>query len=238
MAPRKKIIFVIVEGPSDSEALGVILTRMFSQDDVHVHVSHGDITSDSGTTTQNVLIKVAEMVQSYRAPNYLRTSDFLQVVHLIDTDGTFIPESAAVEDAACTEFYYSETEIHGPSRDAIIERNKRKSSIIRRLYSCGKVCKTIPYRAYYMSSNLEHVLHNLQNASDAEKEQYAFSFAMRYKEDIDGFIKFISKSDFSVTGDYKESWNFIQQNLHSLERHTNLGIWFQPSYQESNKEFD
>lgn len=227
MTTRKKVIFVIVEGPSDSDALGVALTKIFDKNQVYVHVVHGDVTSDSDTTTQNVLSKIADMVKDYRSRYRLQTKDFLQVVHLIDMDGAFIPENAILEDAACDRLIYSETEIRGKDRAAILKRNERKRGIIRRLYSCGVVCKTIPYQAYFMSSNLDHVLYNLQNLTDEEKERHALAFARKYKENIDGFKKYFSESDFSVTGGYQESWEYIQRDFHSLERHTNLGIWFQ-----------
>ena len=44
----KKIIYIIVEGPSDFEALGVILTRFYEiySNEVYVEVTHGDRTSD------------------------------------------------------------------------------------------------------------------------------------------------------------------------------------------------
>ena len=42
---RKKIIYVIVEGPSDDEALGVILNRLYDKNAVYVEITHGDITS-------------------------------------------------------------------------------------------------------------------------------------------------------------------------------------------------
>ena len=42
---RKKIIYVIVEGPSDDEALGVILNRLYDKNAVYVESTHGDITS-------------------------------------------------------------------------------------------------------------------------------------------------------------------------------------------------
>ena len=38
--PRKKILFVIVEGPSDDAALGVLLSRFFDSNVVHIHVMH------------------------------------------------------------------------------------------------------------------------------------------------------------------------------------------------------
>ena len=39
-----------------------------------------------------------------------------------------------------------------------------------------------------------------------------------------GFISFICDSDFSVNGDYKKSWVYIEDGLNSINRHTNLGI--------------
>lgn len=43
---------------------------------------------------------------------------------------------------------------------------------------------------------------------------------------INEFIKFISESAFSQCTDYKESWNYIKQDKHSLERNSNLGLCF------------
>lgn len=45
-------------------------------------------------------------------------------------------------------------------------------------------------------------------------------------EDIPEFLKFITESDFSVMDDYPQSWQFIREGLHSLERHTNIGLCF------------
>lgn len=41
---RRKIIFVIVEGPSDDQALGVLLDRFFDQNEVYVQVMHEDLS--------------------------------------------------------------------------------------------------------------------------------------------------------------------------------------------------
>ena len=77
-----------------------------------------------------------------------------------------------------------------------------------------------------MSCNLDHVLYNKLNSSDEDKENDSFDFAMKYRLSPDDFVKFISESDFSVMTGYKDSWAYIQQGLHSLERHTNLGLCF------------
>ena len=83
-----------------------------------------------------------------------------------------------------------------------------------------------------MSANLDHVLYNKLNSSDKDKENDAFLFAKRYKDHLDEFLQFIADSDFSVVGDFKESWEFIKEGKHSLERHTNLRICFKKIREE------
>ena len=45
---RKKIIFVMVEGPSDGDSLGVLLNRLYKDEAVYIHVMHCDITTKNG----------------------------------------------------------------------------------------------------------------------------------------------------------------------------------------------
>ena len=47
-----------------------------------------------------------------------------------------------------------------------------------------------------------------------------------YYDNINAFIKFISESTFSQCTGYKESWDYIKQDKHSLERNSNLGLCF------------
>ena len=65
---RKKIVFVIVEGPSDDEALGVMLEKVFSSNTVFVHITHGDITSKPGTDPSRILIAVGDIVKNMQNP--------------------------------------------------------------------------------------------------------------------------------------------------------------------------
>ncbi len=52
---RKKIVLVIVEGPSDDTALGIALNRIYDRDFVYVHIMHGDITTRQGVTPVNIV---------------------------------------------------------------------------------------------------------------------------------------------------------------------------------------
>ena len=231
---RKKIVFVIVEGPSDDTALGVILNRIFDSNTVHIEITHGDITSDWSDESTNILEKVAEFIDAYAANNHYNKEHFQQIIHLIDTDGTYIPDTSIVEDpSAVDKPVYSETEIHTAVPENIEMRNRYKRKAMDRL-AARKTIWGVPYQCYYMSCNLDHALYGKQNSSDDEKENDSYEFAKRYKDDIPGFLKLLCDSEISVSGDYLNSWKFIREDLHSLERHTNFGIAFEDFYNELN----
>jgi hypothetical protein len=66
---EKKVIAVIVEGPSDENAIGGILREFFSSDEVQFAVVHGDITSNKSTTVDNVLIRINELLNGVSVSN-------------------------------------------------------------------------------------------------------------------------------------------------------------------------
>lgn len=221
-------MFVIVEGPSDEEALGVILNRIFERNSVYVHIMHCDITTELNVNPGNIVSKVGNQVREY-ARKVFRQSDFKQIIHITDMDGAFIPDSSIIEDPAKKKPFYCVTEIRACNKAGIEDRNRRKRENLNRLIATSKIWN-IPYQIYYMSCNLDHALYGKLNSSDEEKETDSYCFAERYKEDIPGFWQFIAKSDFSVMGDYIQSWQYIRKDLHSLERHTNLGLCFDPCH--------
>lgn len=231
---RKKIVFIIVEGPSDSTALGAIFNGYFDSSTVHVHVMHSDITSDSEVTPSNIVAKVTNAVKQYARNNHFTVRDFEEIIHVVDTDGAFIPDEKVVEDPNKEHPYYTLDKILTKDRFSIIHRNHRKATNIQRLYGCRTLWNSIPYRVFYMSCNLDHVLYNKLNSSDAEKEDDALHFAKQYKNNIDGFIRFISSPEIlPVANGYRESWLWIQEDGRSLQRYTNLGYGF-PVRKEAN----
>lgn len=223
---RKKIVFVIVEGPSDEEALGVLLNRIYDSKEVYVQVMHCDITTELDVNSNNVVSKIGNIVRKY-AGRIFKPGNFARIIHIADTDGAFIPDDAVVEDAMADKPFYSVTEIRTKRKSRIENRNLIKRECLNRLSSTSKIWN-IPYQIFYMSCNLDHALYGKLNSTDEEKENNAFAFAKRYRDDILSFIQFISKSDFSVVGSYLQSWQYIREGLHSLERHTNFGLCFQP----------
>lgn len=223
---RKKIVFVIVEGPSDDAAIGVLLNRLYDKNTVYIKITHGDITTDLNIAPNDIVRVIGDLVKNYAASMHLSQNHFQEVIHLIDMDGAYIPDAAIKNNPAAEEPIYSLKEIQTAKPEKLVLRNQHKRSKLDRISVLKKVWTSIPYHAYYMSSNLDHVLYGKLNSTDEEKEQDAYAFAKMYKDDMDGFLTFISDSDFSRMEGYKESWAFIKSDFHSLERFTNLGICF------------
>ena len=224
---RKKIIFVMVEGPSDGDSLGVLLNRLYKDEAVYIHVMHCDITTKNGVNATNIYTKVGDEVKEYAKLNKFKDSDFKEIIHIVDTDGAYIPDESIVEDKTHQQAFYTCSQILIDHREKIIRRNEQKRENIDKLCACNFIRKSIPYHVFYMSCNLDHVLYNKLNSSDAEKEADAYGFSKKYRDDLCGFISYMSTSDFSVTTNYRDSWRFIKQDLHSLERHSNFALCFE-----------
>ena len=223
----KKVVLFIVEGPSDETALSTVLYRIFSNDQTRFFVVHGDVFTKKDVSPNKIVIEVGAQIKKFMDTYHFNKSDIKQVIHLTDTDGVFIPETAIAEE--CVEGkkypYYAESCILTPNPRGIIFLNVQKCQNLQRFVATGQVCN-IPYRLYYFSCNLDHVLYNQINLSDSEKQLMAENFDEQYADNAEAFIRFVRDSDFSVGGSYIDSWKFIETGINSLQRYTNLGLLF------------
>ena len=228
---RKKVVFVIVDGASDETALGIALNQVFDKGSVYVHILHGDITTRTGVNSKNIVAKVGNEVRAYTTSNHYKASDFKQIIHIVDTDAAYLADDKILEDLECAELSYQDDGIHASDVGKVVSRNKQKVDNLYRLRSCGNIWG-VPYRVYYMSCNLDHVLYDKRNSTDEEKEEDAYAFAKKYKNNVEAFMDFMCKSAFSVKGDFKESWEFIEKDMHSIQRYTNLPICLEGEVKE------
>lgn len=221
----KKVVFIIVEGCSDETALGHFFKMLYQPNNVYIHIEHGDITSEKGVVSTNIINKVADRVKRYAKKYNLKNTDFEKIIHIIDTDGAFIPNNNIVYDNCNPDPSYFLTEIKTSNVIGIQSRNQTKKNNINRLVSTNTIWK-IQYKAYYMSCNLDHVLYNKLNSSDEDKENNSLAFYEKYEDDYPEFVNYICNSEFSVNNQYRESWAFIKEGLNSLNRYTNISLCF------------
>lgn len=221
---EKKVVAVIVEGPSDENAIGGILKEFFSSEEVQFAVVHGDITSDYGTTKENVVSKVDALIKTIKRKYGYKQDDFIKIIHIADTDGAFTKN--CIEEAEVKNIQYYEDHIEYFDIEAVKKRNEHKSEIMFKLYTTGKIHE-IPYRLYFNSCNLEHVLYGkLKDFSDDEKEILADEFAEKYEGKVLEFIDFISNQSIAVEGTYRETWKYIEKDKNSLQRNSNMHLIF------------
>lgn len=224
-AKTKKVILFIVEGPTDEDALSPVFKKIFQNEQVHFHVVHGDLTSDFSVDSTNAKKTMDKHIEMELGRYGFKRTDVIRVIHLIDTDGAFIPNANVVA-GDVERLQYEENRIITRSVAQTIARNERKRRILHKLYPEKKVGGS-PYAVYYFSRNLEHVLHNNDgDLSDDQKIDYADSFAEKYSDRPKVFVELLSDPNVKVGGDYGETWRFIFEGTNSLHRHCNVHLLF------------
>lgn len=61
--PRKKVVLLIVEGPSDQDSLELIFNKLFPNDKIMVCVMHCDITTEGKNNFSNIVDAVTKRVK-------------------------------------------------------------------------------------------------------------------------------------------------------------------------------
>ncbi len=220
-----KAVIFIVEGATDKRALENIFKKIYRYKDIHFEFTHGDITSDESIDKGNVEEEIYKFVDKYRKDKKLKLSDIWQIVQIFDTDGAYIDDSNIIRGDS-TEIVYSTENISCKNTQKVIDRNKHKREIMDYLLTYDSI-KGIPYRCYYLSSNLDHALYNQLNLSDELKSQYSQTFYEQFMGKETLFIKFLDMEVVNgVPESFPASWRYIREELHSLQRHTNLNLYF------------
>ena len=221
----RKLILFLVEGITEEISFGLIFSEIFEDKEIEFQIARGDITTRNGVNSRNVIRKINEEIKSFMDREHYKKSDIIEIIHLMDTDGAYISEDLIKNHDKDKNYYYSDKLCTSHSKNTK-KRNDKKSGIMDRLSSHSKI-NGIPYNAYYLSCNLEHVLHNDANIDDTLKVEKAEEFSERYYEKEFEFLDFIRTESFAVEGSYKESWEFIKQGSNSLNRYSNLHLVFE-----------
>lgn len=224
--PPKKVVLFIVEGISDEHALRSILSKIYKNNrQIKFAITNGDVTSDPNIDVSQVENEVAKIVKIYITENKLNKSDIYQVVQIFDMDGAYIPNSAIIK-GKTGKFVYSTTNISCLTPQEVIDRNIHKRTLMNALLPLRTIYG-ISYEKYYMSCNLDHVLYDVQNLDVDEKITYADEFKCLFRDREHLFPNYLEQNaGTNIPLDLDASWDYIKRGLHSLERHTNLHLYF------------
>lgn len=221
---RKKIVLFIVEGINDKICLEGVLEKIVESREVRFQITEGDITTRSGMDEFKIRNEIGKIVKAFKDRYHLKPEHFMEVIHIIDTDGLYLREDS-IYHADVVKNVYEDDGIYTKDVEGTLERNLRKSAIVERMLAIPKVLKTIPYSVYYFSSNMDHVLHNNANLSNEEKDDLANAFDEKYSDEPEEFLLLMNEESFAVKGTYEETWNFIKIDKNSVQRYSNFGVY-------------
>lgn len=226
MAKTKRVILFIVEGITDQTALGNVLTSLLNSETVRFAMTDGDITTNNGVNPGNVVNRVNAIVKAALQKNAFKMSDLNNIVHLIDTDGAFIPDAAVEEKSDASHIEYTENTIQTAHLKPILKRNAQKKSLVGILRGKSEISKK-PYKMFYFSRNMEHALHDeSRELTTDEKMVLAEQFDDSYADRPQDFVEYLRSGGFAAPGNYEDSWKFINEGTHSLERWSNFHVFF------------
>jgi len=221
----KRIVLFIVEGITDKNSLALVLSKIIEKDKiVKFKIINGDITTKNGVNAGNIHKKITDYIKEFIDGNVYKKSDILNIIHLVDTDGAYISDDLVLKKDV-DNIEYNTQNIYAKNIDNIKKRNKQKSQILSKLSSTNVVYVNLPYRIYFFSSNLEHVIHNKQSVCPEEKRKYSEQFEDKFITNPANFIEFMSSLEFALNGEYKETWEFIKKDTNSLKRYTNFNLY-------------
>lgn len=230
---NKKILLFIVEGVTDSTCLGYALSAILNSNKVEFAITDGDITTRKGVNTSNVVENIGNIVREFSGKIF-KPKDFLEVVHLVDIDGAYVLDThivvknpeIPVDPHKPQKPYYSDDQIFAENIDAMLQRNRQKTTVLNRIISLKNVWRIIPYSVYFFSCNLDHVIHGERNLFEKDKYPCADKFRSGIGGSPQRFIDFINTPGIAVQGNYDETWDFIRTECNSLKRHTNFQLFF------------
>lgn len=223
MKIEKKIIVFLVEGISDKTALGLILSKLLNEENLHFVLTEGDISYKSGVSGNNAKKTVWSYVKKFLDNNHYKKSDIEKIVHIIDTDGAFVPdENVILSENKKTS--YSLEHIYAKDDDAMKNRNSQKKKVVNCLCTTNKIAG-VPYSIYYFSRNMEQVFYNeVKELTVSQKMSLSDAFEDKYADCPDQFIEYITNNNFAVSGEYCNTWNYIFESLNSLQKKSNLHL--------------
>ncbi len=225
---ENKVLLFIVEGFSDEASLAPAMEQIVSGSKVKFKVMRADITSDYDSTVANIERRIKDLgVKRFLKDNpQFSHNDICGVVHIVDLDGAFAPNDIVVRGDVENAQYFDDR-IVCKNREEFLESKNNKEANLIHLSSLSKIKipngVVVPYSIFYMSCNLDHVLHDKRNSTKEQKKQNSISFADNY-DDPETFAAFFNGADIKINGTYSETWSHVQIELNSLKRGSNFWI--------------
>lgn len=241
MGSRRRVKLFLVEGPSDETALVRPFAALARGDDgsaarTESEAFYCDVTTvrlfreDAGFRVEQ---KVRDTIRGFilqriESRHVYAWNDLMQIVHVVDLDGAFIPDERVLQGSS-PGTVYGEDFIRTADVAAMLKRNHEKASCLNELIACSALTcrrKAVPYSIHFVSRNLEHALYGLaRDCTDEEKRALSVAFSEKCRRSPEFFAQLLYSRDVKVPGnDLRSTWTYAEKGVHSLERGSNLHL--------------
>ena len=235
MAKKAKLVLVLVEGTTDEDTFYEIMKRYNTKSaQIKCLVCRGDFAMMKGQTGKNVHKKLQEIIVDLLIKSGIHEARIEEIIQIVDLDGAFINDNKVIAKPE-GKIEYTKENIMAKNVEHILDRNAQKRDVLGSLAKRKAIGK-IPYSIYYMSTNLEVVLHNeYRHLTADQKWDLAEEFSGKYENDFNGFLEFINSADVGFHRSYEESWEHAQHEENGLMRGTNINLFFNRAEEELNR---
>ncbi|PWG66771.1 hypothetical protein [Bifidobacterium callitrichidarum] len=234
----RRIVPIILEGTTDADVLVDAFNKLLhSSAELKEICEAGDITlyrmysnGRQGVSGKSPIAMVHQAVMDNISQHHsYAPKDILAILQVMDLDGCMIPDENVVKGERLV---YMEDRIITPKVTALRNRNREKTSVIRELASTPEDItvrfggRSIPYRPFYMSRNLEHVFWDDDSVLTAvEKSRRANRKWHEYHRNPSQLLVDLSQPDI-LHGytDYTTSWQWPWIDCNSLHRGSNVAF--------------
>lgn len=222
---------MLVEGDTDELLLIERLRQLFKDKEIRFEPQHGDIFYQRDKKEQAIKEVIGERVKEILMKRKFKPSNILAVLHILDTDGCFIASTHVAVDTEqpnLTQYNEGSITVNSEEQKARIEeRNEIRSRNVQMMSSTQTLAQ-YAYQAYYFSRHLEHVVFDEMNPCREEKVEKIENFLEELTIPIEQFLAQympVGQGEGYATM-HLESWEFITENIHSLQRYTNVSLMF------------
>lgn len=229
----RKVVIIIVEGATEEALLYNRLRSLYADHQIRFNIVGGDILYDREGLT-SIKPAIGNLIKKEIKKSKYLPSDILAVLQICDLDGCFVKsDSIRIDNNQQQNVNYCENVIKVTNEKIkyeIEKRNRVKSSNIEQLISVKQLVNSkYNYRIYYFSRHLEHVIFNEPNPSSGEKVKNVRAHLQKSDEPIEVVMQEqLPPLNIGFDDDqrYKESWQYIKKDNHSLHRFTNVSLLF------------
>lgn len=253
--PRRKFVFLLVEGKTDRRALYGPISSLFDSlptegesYDVRCFLPEidgdrgGDITSYGGICRETIEKEINKrfLRAFFKGSHpYVYPKDVSEVIHIVDLDGAFVPDENVIAGGPGPDAekgaFYDDPLIWASDVEEILRRNRQKSLNVGYLSTLSEIeigrgggKRKVPYSIYYFSANLDHFIAGDANMPSSEKINAADSFSRLCGDDHLAFMGQLRAIGACVEGmSYDESWEHAIEGTNSLSRGSNINLLFE-----------